>query len=389
MKKKIEIILVLIVLLCLWHNDSYATDNTNTSTQEIMNAQKSSLNINGFIQAANQYTSDVFGGTDYHHLLDAAIKGEIDNKALGNSILDKLGKETISSIRTISLIIIVIVIHSIIKSISEGLENKSVAQITYYVQYILIATLIMTNFADIITMVKESVNQLVQLANLLVPILMTLILTTGSIASANMLQPILLFLITFIGNFINAIIIPILLVSTAIGILSKISDRIPLDKLSKFLKSSIIWVLGVVLTLFVSLVSIEGSLSSSVDGITAKTAKAAVSNFIPVVGKILGDAVDTVIGCSGILKNALGMVGVIVIIGIVSLPIIKLTVLMSIYYLTAAICQPIADTKIVKLIEQMGDTFKLLLAIITSIAVMLIIGVTLVVKISNSGLMYR
>ena len=65
---------------------------------------------------------------------------------------------------------------------------------------------------------------------------------------------------------------------------------------------------GVVLTLFVGLLSIEGTLSSSVDGITAKTTKAAVSNFIPIVGKILGDAVDTVLGCAAILKNAVGVV---------------------------------------------------------------------------------
>ena len=62
---------------------------------------------------------------------------------------------------------------------------------------------------------------------------------------------------------------------------------------------------------------------------------------------------------------------------------------MIIYYLGAAVCQPIADEKIIKLLEQMGDTFKTLLAILSSISVMLIIGVTLVVKISNSGLMYR
>ena len=49
--------------------------------------------------------------------------------------------------------------------------------------------------------------------------------------------------------------------------------------------------LGIFLTIFVGIVSLEGTLSSSVDGITAKTAKAAVSSFIPVVGKVLGDAV--------------------------------------------------------------------------------------------------
>lgn len=143
------------------------------------------------------------------------------------------------------------------------------------------------------------------------------------------------------------------------------------------------------LTIFVGLLSLEGTLGSSVDGLTAKTAKAAVSTFIPVVGKVLGDSIDTVIGCATILKNAIGMVGVIIIIGICIGPVIKLATLTIIYHLGAALCQPIADEKIVKLLEQMGGTFKILLAITCSVSVMLMIGITLVIKISNSGLMYR
>lgn len=143
------------------------------------------------------------------------------------------------------------------------------------------------------------------------------------------------------------------------------------------------------LTVFVGLLSLEGTLSSSVDGLTAKTAKAAVSSFIPVVGKMLGDTIDTVMGCASILKNAVGLVGVIIIIGICIGPVLKLASLTIIYHLGAALCQPIADEKIVKLLEQMGGTFKILLAITCSVSVMLMIGVTLVIKISNSGLMYR
>ena len=124
-------------------------------------------------------------------------------------------------------------------------------------------------------------------------------------------------------------------------------------------------------------------------GITAKTTKAAVSNFIPVVGKRLGDTVDTVMGCSSILKNAVGVVGVIIIIGICIIPIIKLTILTITYYIATAVCEPIADSKIISLLGQVSDTFKILLGILCAISVMLIIGITLVIKISNSGLMYR
>lgn len=391
MKKIVWIIGIVLLLVSFMPCDCYAEDSTEESidTSTILQSQQDSLNISSFLKEVERYTSATYQDIDVGELFNSALTGSVDNEKIFKSILSLIGDEIVSSITVLGSIIVIIVIHSILKSISEGLENKSISQITYYVQYILIVTLIMTNFVQILNMIRESIQNLVGFMDCLIPILMTLILTTGSIASAGMLQPILLFIITFVGNFINSIILPLVLVATALGIVSKVSDRVQIDKLAKFFKSSVVWILGVVLTLFVGVVSLEGSLSSSVDGITAKTTKAAVSSFIPVVGKILGDAVDTVIGCSSILKNAVGIVGAIVIIGICITPIVKLTILMVIYYLGAAVCQPIADGKIIQLLDQIGDTFKILLAILCSVSVMFVIGVTLVINISNSGLMYR
>ena len=385
MKKKL--IVFLIVFFCI-SPISYAEEET-ASQEEILSSQQDSLNISSFIKEAQKYTTDTFEDLDLGELFSSAITGNIDNETLLKAFSKIIGKEVLSCINILGSIVIIIVIHSILKSISEGLENKSISQITYYVQYILIVTLIMKNFADILTMVRTSIDSLVGFMNSLVPLLITLMLTTGNIASAGITEPIILFIITFIGNFITTVLIPFILIANVLGIVSKVSTRVQVDKLSKFFNSSVVWVLGIVLTIFVGVLSVEGSLSSTVDGITAKTAKAAVTNFIPVVGKILGDAVDTVIGCSNVLKNAVGIVGVIVIVCICIGPIIKLAVLMALYYLAGAICQPIADEKIVKLLDQMGDTFKMLLAIMCSVSVMLIVGTTLVIKITNSGLMYR
>ena len=71
------------------------------------------------------------------------------------------------------------------------------------------------------------------------------------------------------------------------------------------------------------------------------------------------------------------------------MPMIRITVITIAYYLTTAVSEVIADEKIVKVLEQMTSSFKILLATIFSISTMLIIGITLVIKISNSGLMYR
>lgn len=274
-------------------------------------------------------------------------------------------------------------------SISDSLENKSVSQVTYFVELILIITLIVSTFSNCISLVKNTIQNLVGFSNSLIPILMTLMLTTGAITSAGMIQPILLLLINFIGNAISNFILPVVLISTSLNIISQISDEIKISKIPKFLNSATIWVLGIIMTLFVTVLSLEGSLTQMVDGVTAKTTKAAVSTVIPVVGKILGDATDAVIGCAGILKNAVGFVGVIVILGICLSPIIKLTILTITYYLASALCQPIADAKIVNLLESVADTFKTLLAIIFCVTVLLIVGLTIVIKISNATLLYR
>ena len=385
--KKVVIIYILLELIFVINPFGYINIIGGVSKAEdyenqIINTQKQNLGIQEFIEQSQKYTEKSMPEIDLNNLLTTAISGGIDNVKLLKLLLGILGKEVLNSAAILSSIIVIIVIHSILKNISDGLGNTGVSQVAYYVQYIMIVTLVMTSFSQIIIMVKESIQNLVSFINLLIPILITLMVTTGNMVSATTIEPIILLMITVIGNFIVNIVIPIVLISTALGIVSQISDKVQIDKLAKFFKSSTVWVLGVILTLFVGVASLEGSLSSSIDGVTAKTTKAAVSNFIPVVGKILGDAVDTVMGCSVILKNALGMVGVIIIIGICIIPITKLVTLMTMYYLGSALCQPIADGKIIKLLGHMGDTFKLLLAILSSVSVMLIIGVTIIVKIS-------
>lgn len=378
--KKVIIIFCILISLC---NLIYATDS------EILESQQASLGISDFISTSKKYTNEALGNIDIQNIFKEAITGRIGNRNLFNNILNVLGREMKTAISNIGIIMIVIIIHSILVTISENLGNKSVSQIAYFVEYIVIITLVLNNFSDIINMVKESITNLVGFSNCLIPLMITLMLTTGSITSAGVIKPVLLFLINFIGNFIIDFILPLVIIGTTLSIVSKISNKVRIDKLAKFLKSAGVWILGIIMTLFVTILSLEGSITETVDGVTAKTAKAAVSTVIPVVGKILGDATDAVIGCAGILKNAVGFIGILVIIGICISPIIKLALFSFTYYIASCICQPIADEKVIGLLDSIGDTFKILLAIIFCISVMLIAGLTIVIKVSNGTLLYR
>ncbi len=376
-------ILILILFFMLLPNVNLAID------AEILESQTRALGISDFISTSKEYMGEAFGDISLQDVFSDAITGKIETKNIFKKLFNSIGKETKSAISNIGIILIVIIIHSILVTISESLGNKSVSQIAYFVEYIIIITLVLNNFADIINIIKNTTTNLVGFSNSLIPLLMTLMLTTGSFVSAGVVKPILLFLINFIGNFIIDFILPLVIIGTALSIVSKISNKVRIDKFAKFLKSSGIWILGTIMTLFVTILSLEGSITGAVDGVTAKTTKAAVSTVIPVVGKILGDATDAVLGCAGILKNAVGFVGIIVISGICLSPIIKLTLLSFTYYIASCVCQPIADEKILGLLDNISDTFKILLAIIFCISVMLIVGLTIVIKVTNGTLLYR
>lgn len=391
-KRKIHILIcyMLIFILIAVPDVVQATqNNAEINTDEIIKEQKESFGISEFLKETKKYGGDFLEDINISEMLNSAITGNIDNSKIYKKVLKIFGTEIQASITTLISILIIAVIHSLLKAISDNLENNNISKIIYYAQYVLIATIIMANFTDIIKMIKETARNLVGFMNLLIPILITLMTYTGSIVTGGLLQPLILFMVNFIANVINTVLIPLVLVSAALAIISKISEKVEITKITKFFKSSVTWFLGIVLTIFVGVVSLEGTLSSSIDGITAKTAKAAVSSIIPVVGKVLGDVVDSVLGCGVILKNAVGIVGIIVIIGICVVPVIKLGTLTMIYNLAAGIIEPVADGKIVKLLEEMGGIFKLLFGILCTLSVMLIIGVTLVVKISNSGMMYK
>lgn len=384
MKNKLKKICIILTIFLIMPAEVQAENLTT----EMINEQKENFGINDFVNEIEKYSGNFFEDISISDMISSAISGEIDNSTILKKILNILGKEVSSTIKTLVGILVIVLIHSLLNNITSSLENN-ISQIVYYVQYILIVTLIMTNFSDILATITNTINNLVGFMNCLIPLLMTLMVYTGSITTSGLLQPIILLVIEFVGNIIVSLLIPVISIIMAFVIISKISDRVQIGKLTKFMKSSVVWFLGIILTIFVGVVSLEGTLTSSVDGITAKTAKAAVSSMIPVVGKILGDSVDSILGCGLVLKNALGVVGVIIIIGICIIPVIKLAVLTIIYSIASAVVQPLADEKIVGLLDEFSGIFKLLLAVLCSVSALLIIGTTLVIKISNSGMMYR
>lgn len=163
-----------------------------------------------------------------------------------------------------------------------------------------------------------------------------------------------------ISNLVSALLIPLVLISTVLTLVSNISNEVDVSKLGAFLKKNALFALEISLIIFVGILSLEGTLAANVDGIVAKTTKSVVNVSIPVVGKLIGDAADSVIGATSITKNALGIVGVLVIVSISLGPLIKSLMIMVIFNITNCIAEPLVDKRISKCLSGICDSTKVM-----------------------------
>ena len=376
-RKNIIKILIILILMLNLRNITYAKE-TNIDENKI-----DDYGINSFLEDSKIYIEND-DDINLKEIFKQIISGKFDNSKFIKIIVKAFNKNIKYTIKEMLSILIIVIISSILKAISENLGNEETSKMAFFVEYILIVTILMKNFLVVTKEVKETISNLVTFSNSLIPLLFTLLVVSGNITTSSVLENILLIIVTFIGNFIINFLIPILMISQALSIVSKISDDINVSKLSDFFKKGTIWTLTTILALFITLASLESNLTSSIDVVTKKAGKSVISVAVPVVGSILGDAIDTISGYGNLLKNGVGIIGTIVILEITLKTIINLVCITITYYFSAALIDIVADKKTSQIIVEMASTYKILLAAILTIVTTLIIGLAIVMKVTST-----
>ena len=308
---------------------------------------------------------------------------------MAERIIRMFMKEVYINISIMIQIIVLTVICGILTNLQDSFKNNGVSEVAFFACYIFLIGIMLRSFMYAIDIGRNAIENMVMFMQAMVPMLVTLMVSTGNISSATIFQPAVLFCAQFIGTAIKYYLIPIVFFTTALAIANNISDQFHVTKMVDFLKQITKWSIGIMLTIFIGVISVQGFAASVVDGVASKTIKYAVGNFIPIVGGILADAVDMVMGCSLILKNAVGIVGLITVIVICMVPIIKIVAIIAIYRFTAAIIEPVSDKRIVKCITELGNSITTVFSMVLTVMVMFILSITIILGAGNVAAMVR
>lgn len=274
------IIIKLLIILVLNLNVVYASE----------------LDLNGYIGELKLYGTEMFPEIYEDNFVEGLLTGNIniDGENFSERILNIFTKEIRTSMKLVFKIIAICIFAAIIKNLQVSNEN-GVSEVLFYVCYLIIVTLIITSFISVVELCQSTVKTLNSFMGVLIPIIIIYLSLSGHIVVVSTLQPVLIGMITIISNLVSNLLIPIVLITTILNLVSNISNEVNVSKIASVLKKSAMFVLELLLIIFIGVLSLEGSLAANVDGVVGKTAKTVVSTTIPVVGKLIGDAADSVI----------------------------------------------------------------------------------------------
>ena len=265
-------------------------------------------------------------------------------------------------------LLIIAILCGVINSFTDAFEDTSIGDIAYFACYITIVTIIFRNVMYILQIGRQAIENMVAFMHIVFPSLLALILAIGGVNTSAILQPHFMLIVGFVGSFLKSVILPLIFFSSVLSIISNIDSDTKLTNLKGLVNNVCSWMLGITFTIFIGVMVIQGVVATTFDGISIRTTKYAIESFVPIVGGLFSQTVDTIIGCSIIVKNAVGVAGLLVIGMICLVPSIKIFSILMVYKVSSALIELISDKRIANCLSDMSEVMVILLVTVLGIA---------------------
>lgn len=385
------------ILFPAWSRAADGAGNPAAETltpQQIVEQQMKALELGEleqFIEEVDREIGSYFPDFSLSGIIRSFQKGELSlsPQELLKGVARCFIHEVTTNLDLLGKLLIIAVLCSVLLNLSAAFEQGTVAKLACFICLLALITIALGSFQVAVSAGLASINRMVGFMKLLLPILLVLLTAMGGLASVAILQPFLMVAISMMGVITQGIIFPLIYLTALISIANNLSERFKVSRLAGLAKQATKVGIGLVLTLFIGIITVQGVAGAVVDGVTLRTAKYMTGAFVPVAGSLFADALDAVVGGSLLLKNAIGVTGALVLGAIILFPVLKILAIAVIYRLAGALLQPFGDTMIADTLEDMAGSLFLVFAAVASVAIMFFMTITIIVGTANFTVMLR
>lgn len=343
------------------------------------------------VESLDQEMRDTYNGFSLRSYYESFKNGEIsfDFPSIVKSFVQICFKEINVFLLLLAQLFFLGVIAAVFETFQSGFSQSGISSLGQWVIYLAFAVIGMRSFRLAFDLGTSAISDASSFLYALLPVLLGMLSSLGGLTSMAVVKPTLLAMVTMFLGIMERFFLPLVVFMAVLALVGNISPQYSFNSLRKLIRDVILIGLGFMMTIFTGLLGLESLATGAIDGMTMKTAKMAAGNFIPVVGRHISDALDSILGASLLIKNCIGFFGIAAVIIVIALPSIKIFLMSLIYRLAAAVLQPFGKNNYTEILDQFSSVLTVLFALVTATGILFFFLIFTVVLLGNLTMMFR
>ena len=360
------------------------TENISATTEEntssIYEAIFEELNLDELERALNQ--EGIATSMPVSEMVKKQVEG--DSKSVFSALLATISQVFFGELQKNKSLLLelvgIVLIGSIFVNLSNSFAGGFISENGFYITYMLMTSLLLTSFSMAYTITLAALDKVLVAVRLLVPAFLLVLQFVGHAATAGGTYNLVLIGIWLIQAVIIRLVLPLIEFYVIVSLVNNLQKEDSFSKLCELVQSLIKWILRTIIIVVVGLNVIKGLLEPQMDRI----GKSAVNRALTAIpGSVVSVLAGTYLACGMIIKNSIGVTGILILSGICLAPVIQLFLLMFTVRITTALIQPMGDKRYVDGTAALAHGIGMLMQALASALVLFIITLAIMTGVTN------
>lgn len=377
-RRKIRFILA-VFLICLEFGATFVqAGQKQREQQEEETRQKlmEDMELGQMQDAVNQILKE--DSFSIEEILNQILKGEslfqkeTMSKWFKNIVKAQLQREQKAMFQVVLLVLLATVFSNFTAVFGDG----KIGETSFYITYMLLLALLIKSFGSMGVELKELLENFILFLKALMPSYFLAVTASSGSATAMIFYEAVLFLIYVIQVVFLKGIVPAIYVLALVELVNYLHSEDFLSKMAELLQTLIEWSLKSCMAVVLGMQLIQNMIGPAMDSlkrdIIGKTAAS-----IPGIGNAINGVTEVALGTAVIIRNGIGVVGIIILVCIGIRPVIRLALLAFLYKLLAAVVQPVSDKRMTGALSTIGNGYVLFLKVLLCMELLIFITIAI------------
>ncbi len=307
-----------------------------------------------------------------------------DYSTFGKQILEALFGNLRELLPPFACIAAIALLSGILSTLRSGTIANTSADMIFLVSYAAALIPLLGVVTECVRVSINCVSAMQKQMQILFPLVLTLMATSGSTLTVAVCKPAVSFFSTTIVSIFSSVVFPLTVAIIAFSLASNFTKDLKINKFGAFFKSINKWIIGVCISVFGLFFTLQGFTAASYDGVVRRAAKYAIGNGIPIVGGFLSGGFDLAVAGSILIKNSLGSLSIFLMVSVLFEPIVLLLSVNLLLRFTAAVTQPFGDSRISDFLGETAENLNYCTAGVLFTAFLYFLTVVILVTVSEA-----